>query len=208
LRNVNTHIKNLTDTLKLDYMPQTLRADIQQKLSSAFASRTGARVNGAKLWSEIKKTHDINVNTKQQTIVKAMSALPFNPEYGKLLSTGDANVRAFNAYLTDPKAPMPPGLAPSIIQQAEVIRDLRNDLKKAMDAQKTFGGISGDFIDLYDQIGADLVKPTAREAMTVGGNDKPKPASGKATTKGTKPASGKAPTKGNDRNPIPVPKLK
>jgi len=207
LRSINLDIKNLTDQLKLDYMPQTLRADIQQKLSSAFASRTNARVNGTKLWSEIKKTHDINVNTKQANVIKAMTSITFNPEYMKLLSTGDAAVAAFNKYLTDPKAPMPSGLGASLIQQAEVIRDLRNDLKNSMDAQKTFGSISGDFVELYDQIGTDLVKPTAREAMTVGDAGKPK-AAGKTTTGGIKPASGKAPPKGSDRNFIKTPPLK
>jgi hypothetical protein len=206
LKNVNTHIKNLTDTLKLEFMPQKLRADIKRTLSSAFSLKTNAKVNGAKLFSEIQKTHDQNVNNKQANIVKAMNALTYSPEYMKIIAGGDAKSKAFEAYINNPKAPMPPEIGAALAQQVEVIRQMRDDLKNAISAQKTFDDNGRDFVNLIDQVGADLVKPTARKAMTVSGTDKLK-AAGKATTGGLVTTPVKKPAKGSDRNFIPVPKL-
>ena len=85
---------------------------------------------------------------------------------------------------------------------------MRNDLKDAIAAQTSFKNNGGDFVNLIDQIGSELVAPAAREPMRIGGKDKPK-AAGKTTTGSTKAAGSTkgAPKSGSDRNPIPVPPL-
>lgn len=208
LQRIGLQIKNATDAMKLKYLEPELRANIDKSLAQAFSSRMNVGINGGKLFAQIKTAHDINVNTKQGNISKAMASLPNNLEYQRFLSGNDANRKAFDDYLSGASNVPPPGLAGSLNTFATMIREMRNDLKDAIAAQTSFKNNGGDFVNLIDQIGSELVAPAAREPMRIGGKDKPK-AAGKTTTGSTKAAGSTkgAPKSGSDRNPIPVPPL-
>ena len=208
LQRVGLQIKNATDAMKLKYLEPELRANIDKSLAQAFSSRMNVGINGGKLFAQIKTAHDINVNTKQGNISKAMASLPNNLEYQRFLSGNDANRKAFDDYLSGASNVPPPGLAGSLNTFATMIREMRDDLKDAIAAQTSFKNNGGDFVNLIDQIGSELVAPAAREPMRIGGKDKPK-AAGKTATGSTKAAGSTkgAPKSGSDRNPIPVPPL-
>jgi len=209
LQRVGLQIKNATDAMKLKYLEPELRANIDKSLAAAFSSRMNVGINGGKLFAQIKTAHDINVNTKQQNISKAMAGLPNNLEYQRFLGGDDAKRRAFDAYLSGTSNVPPPGLAGSLNTFATMIREMRDDLKNAVRAQTEFKNNGGDFVNLIDQIGSTLVAPAAREPMRIGGKDKPK-AAGKTATGSTKTTGSTkgAPKAGSDRNPIPAPRLK
>ena len=208
LQRIGLQIKNATDAMKLKYLEPELRANIDKSLAQAFSSRMNVGINGGKLFAQIKTAHDINVNTKQGNISKAMASLPNNLEYQRFLSGNDANRKAFDDYLSGASNVPPPGLAGSLNTFATMIREMRDDLKDAIAAQTSFKNNGGDFVNLIDQIGSELVAPAAREPMRIGGKDKPK-AAGKTATGSTKAAGSTkgAPKSGSDRNPIPVPPL-
>jgi hypothetical protein len=207
LQNINLHIKNAADQMQLKYLEPKLLADIDTKVAQAFSSRMNVAINGGKLFSDIKKAHDINVNMKQTNLSKTMASLPNNLEYQRFLSGDETKRKAFDDYLSNRTNVVPQGLTPSLTEFATLIREMREDLKNAITAQTNFKNNGGDFVTLIDQIGSELAKPTTRKAMTIGGEDKPNAAT-KATTRGPVITPGKKPAAGSDRNAIPVPKLK
>lgn len=204
---IGQKIKNATDNLKLDNLPDLLAAQLDEIYARTFRTKIGAKVDATKVYSEIKRVFDTDVNVKDQNQINAMRSMMQSPDYQAWVGGDPARAARINAYLANPATtPIPPDMgAPLQLLIAKVV-ELQDDVKAAKERQRKVMLGGSNFVTNFDEIG-NIVK-TGQYGTSPQLKKATRPTGGGST--GTRRITGSASTTpaGSNTPPIPPPPIR